>query len=57
MAEANKTVDLVSKDGERTWSSNDPVEITNLRAQGWRDKPAAEAAPAADKAAAPKPTK
>ena len=35
MAE-NKTVDLVSADGKRTWTSNDPTEITNLRQRGWR---------------------
>lgn len=38
MAEETKTVELVSKDGNRTWSSSDPVEITNLRAQGWHEK-------------------
>lgn len=44
MAEASKSVDLVSADGKRSWSSSDPVEITNLRARGWRNKPAVKAA-------------
>lgn len=64
MAEAKKTVDLVSKDGKRTWSTSNAVEITNLRAQGWQEKSAydkAQAAkseaPAANKSAAPKSTK
>lgn len=38
MAEETKTVELISKDGKREWSSSDPVEITNLRAQGWHEK-------------------
>ena len=54
MAE-KKIVQLVSKDGKRQWSSSDPAEITNLRAQGWHDKPVAETV--ADKAVAPKSTK
>lgn len=39
---AKKTVELVSADGKRTWSTNDAVEITNLRARGWRNKPTEE---------------
>lgn len=45
-----QTVDLVSKDGKRTWSTDSAVEATNLRAQGWRDK-AEPAKPAAPKVA------
>lgn len=69
MAEAKKNVELVSKDGKRTWSTNDAVEITNLRAQGWQEKAAYDKAqearaevaspkePAANKADASKSTK
>lgn len=57
MAEAKKTVELVSKDGKRTWSTSNAVELTNLRAQGWQEKTAKGEAPAANKADAGKPTK
>lgn len=64
MAEAKKTVELVSKDGKRTWSTSNAVELTNLRAQGWQEKAAYDKAhaakgeaPAANKADAGKPTK
>lgn len=42
MADSNKPVELISADGKRTWSTSDRVEVTNLRARGWRDKPASE---------------
>lgn len=57
MAEEKKTVELVSKDGSRSWSTSDQVEITNLKAQGWRDASVEAPAPVADKSAAPKSTK
>lgn len=38
--EKNKTVTLVSPDGKREWTSSDPVELTNTRAKGWREKSA-----------------
>lgn len=50
MAEEKKTVDLVSADGKRSWSTTDRVEVTNLRQRGWRDKPA-------QNTATPKPSK
>lgn len=42
MADSKKPVELFSADGKRSWSSSDPVEVTNLRARGWSDKPAAK---------------
>lgn len=57
MAEAKKTVELVSKDGKRTWSTSNAVEITNLRAQGWQKKAAKDESHPANKAAAGKSTK
>ena len=30
-------ITLTSKDGKRTWTTNDRAEITNLRAQGWSE--------------------
>lgn len=42
MAE-QKTV-LVSPDGKREWIPEDAVQATNLRAQGWADKPATKTA-------------
>lgn len=42
MADSKKPVELISADGKRSWSSSDPVEVTNLRARGWRNKPAPE---------------
>lgn len=51
-----KTVELISPDGKKTWSSTDAVEITNLRARGWRNKPAAEAEPDGIAAAVPSET-
>lgn len=40
MADSKQPVDLVSADGKRSWSTTDRAEATNLRARGWRDKPA-----------------
>lgn len=42
MADSKKPVELVSADGKRSWSSSDPVEVTNLRSRGWRNKPVPE---------------
>ena len=35
---------LVSADGKREWTPEDAVQETNLRAQGWTEKPAGKAA-------------
>jgi len=35
---------LVSPDGKREWTPENPVQATNLRAQGWAEKPAKKSA-------------
>ncbi|UVF61138.1 hypothetical protein SEA_AOKA_14 [Arthrobacter phage Aoka] len=49
MAQKTQQKTLVSADGSREWTPEDAVQATNLRAQGWTEKPAtkAKAAPAA----------
>lgn len=39
---AEKQTVLVSPDGKREWTPEDAVQATNLRAQGWAEKPAAK---------------
>lgn len=36
----SKKVVLTSPDGKREWSPEDKTQEVNLRAAGWRDKPA-----------------
>ncbi len=42
MAENQKVV-LVSPDGKREWTPENPAERTNLLAAGWGEKPSAKA--------------
>ena len=50
MADSKQSVDLVSPDGKRTWSTSDRVEVTNLRARGWHEpQPPKSANPKSDK--------
>lgn len=36
MSDSNE-VTLTSPDGDRTWKTGDPEELTNLRARGWSE--------------------
>ncbi|MEV4902353.1 hypothetical protein AB0K08_13550 [Citricoccus sp. NPDC055426] len=46
--EKTAPITLVSPDGKREWTSSDPVELTNTRAKGWREKSAPKPANKAD---------
>lgn len=47
MAQKTSTT-LVSPDGAREYTTADRAEVTNLVSRGWKNKPAAKAAPAVD---------
>lgn len=38
-------VELTSPDGQRTWSTTNALELTNLRARGWAEKPPVDVDP------------